>query len=49
MEKGGNITSGRMTSGSLERSNPQLLNMTPTLAIAAVVVLIIGYFFGKLI
>lgn len=48
MEKGGNITSGRMTSGSLERSNPQL-NMTPTLAIAAVVIMIVGYFLGKLI
>ncbi|XP_034937936.1 vesicle-associated membrane protein-associated protein B [Chelonus insularis] len=46
MDKG--MTTGRLTSGPVERSSPPM-SLTPTTMIAAVVMVIIGYFLGKLI
>ncbi|XP_015117108.1 vesicle-associated membrane protein-associated protein B/C [Diachasma alloeum] len=48
LEKGANVTSGRLTSGHLERSNPPL-PLTSTTVIISVVMVIVGYLLGKLI
>ncbi|KAK0167156.1 hypothetical protein PV327_004590 [Microctonus hyperodae] len=48
LDKGANESSGRFTSGPVERSNPPL-SLSSTTMIAAVVMVIVGYFLGKLI
>ncbi|XP_011297613.1 vesicle-associated membrane protein-associated protein B isoform X2 [Fopius arisanus] len=48
MEKGANVTAGRLTSGHLERNTPPL-PLTSTTVIISVVMVIVGYLLGKLI